>query len=292
MGLENIADGLINATYLVLISLAFCVAASHGKYLPLWVPYAGVLGAYVAHKAAEGWEMPLTLALAAGLLLPVVICVSVHYALFRGHVERGEPYAALLRAIALTVFVESALGWATQGYALSYSRLKLGWSEYYPSIGRTLKAADLLALLSAVVLAPTLTYVLRRTWPGLAFRSVSSNRALARDYGIRVGRVDLAVLAACGALSAAGAIMYGMNYDLSPQMLGEPTMKVAAAVVAFGAERPERVIACVLALGIIGAFAQSSTYAAPFAGAVGYVLLIGALLARYAMPHSLKRQPA
>jgi branched-subunit amino acid ABC-type transport system permease component len=292
MVLESAADGLISATYLVPISIAFCAAASHGKYLPLWVPYIGLFGAYIAYAAAEALGVPVVWAVTAGIMLPAVACVLIHFALFRGHVERVEPYAALLRAIALTVFVEAVLGWASQGYALSYNRLRFGWSKYYPEIGKTLTGADMLAALSAVALAPTLTYILRRTWPGLAFRSVSSNRSLAREYGISVSYVDTTVLAACGALSAAGAIMYGMKYDLSPQMLGEPTMKVAAAAVAFGVERPERVVACILVLGILEALAQSSPSAAPFAGAIGYVLLIGALLVRYAAPLKLRKQQA
>jgi branched-subunit amino acid ABC-type transport system permease component len=83
--------------------------------------------------------------------------------------------------------------------------------------------------------------------------------------------------------------MFGMKYDLSPQMLGEPTIKVAAVVVAFGAEWPERVVAGILLIGVLEAAAQSSPTYAPFASAIGYVLLIGALLIRYTAPLVLKR---
>jgi branched-chain amino acid transport system permease protein len=289
MSLENVADGLISATYLVPISIAFCVAASHGKYLPLWIPYLGLLGAYVSYAMAEVLGVPVVLALIAGIILPAALGVLVHSVLFRGHIERGEPYAALLRAIAVTVFIEAMLGWATNGYTLSYRHLSLGWSMYFPSMSKTLTGADLLAIFSAIVLSPVLVLILRRTWVGLAFRSVASNRSLAGDYGIPIGRVDITVIAMCSALSAAGAFMYGMRYDLSPQMLSEPTIKVAAAVVAFGATRPEIVVTCILILGVLEAFAQSSYSAAPFASAIGYALLIVALLVRYAVPLTIRK---
>lgn len=289
MSLENVVDGLVSATYLVPLSIAFCVTASHGKYLPLWIPYTGLLGAYISYAMAESLGVPVLWSLMAGILLPAVIGVVVHYSLFRGHVERVEPYEALLRAIAITIFIEAALGWATEGYALSYNRLKLGWAVYFPSVSKTLTGADLLAILSAVVLAPVLVFVLRRTWIGLAFRSVASNRSLAGEYGLPISRVDAVVLAVCSGLSASGAIMYGMKYDLSPQMIGEPTIKVAAVVVAFEAERPERVAAGILMLGVVEAMAQTSPSAAPFASAVGYVLLIGALIIRYAIPAARRR---
>src|ERR1700674_4870935 len=115
MNLESVAGGLIGATYLVPISIAFCIAASHGKYLPLWLPYVGLLGAYVSYAAAEILGVPVAWALLAGIFLSAAVGVALHAALFRGHVERGEPYPALLRAIGITVFVEASLGWATHG---------------------------------------------------------------------------------------------------------------------------------------------------------------------------------
>jgi branched-subunit amino acid ABC-type transport system permease component len=83
--------------------------------------------------------------------------------------------------------------------------------------------------------------------------------------------------------------MFGMKYDLSPQMLAEPTMKVAAVVVALGSEWPERVAAGILVIGVLEVAAQSSPVNAPFASAIGYVLLIGALLFRYVIPLTMKR---
>jgi branched-chain amino acid transport system permease protein len=289
MSLENVVDGLISATYLIPISIAFCIAASHGKYLPLWIPCLGLIGAYFSYAIAELMGLPVIIALVFGVLLTAAVGVAVHTVLFLGHIERGEPYAALLRAIAFTVFVEAILGWATNGYALSYKQLTLGWSMFFPSLSKTLTGADLLAILSALVVAPLLVFVLRRTWYGLTFRSVASNRRLAGEYGIPLVRVDISVIALCCTLSAVGAVMYGMKYDLSPQMFGEPTIKVAAAVVAFGAERPERVALCILGLGIIEAVAQASVSAAALAPAIGYVLLIVAILVRYAIPVVLKR---
>ena len=290
MSIESVAGGLIGATYLVPISIAFCLATNHGKYLPLWLPYAGLVGAYVSYALAEAFGAPTALALAAGIMLPAALSVIVHFALFRGYVERKDLYPALLRGIAITVLVEAALGWATHGYALSYSHLRFGGAVYVPSLSETITVPDLVAALLAITLAPLLALVLRRTWIGLVFRSVSSNRGLASDYGLPVNWVDAAVMAACGSLSAVGAIMFAMKYDLSPQMLSEPTMKVAAVVVAFGTEWPERIAAGILAIGIVEAATQSSPANAPFASAIGYVLLIGALLIRYSVPAAWKKR--
>jgi len=289
MSLETVAGGLIGAAYLVPLSIAFSIAASHGKYLPLWIPYTGLLGAYLAYAMSETRGVPAMWALIVAAILSAAFAIVANYALFRGHINRGEPYAALLRAVAITVFIEAALGWATHGYALSYRHMKLGGSTYIPKIGDTLTSADLLAILSAIILAPALALLLRWTWAGLAFRSVASNRNLAREYGLPVLWIDTMALAFCGSLSAVGAIMFGMKYDLSPQMLAEPTMKVAAIVVALGAEWPERVTAGILMIGILEAVTQSSPSFAPFASAIGYVLLILALIMRYAVSLRLRR---
>lgn len=289
MNVESVAGGLIGAAYLVPISIGFSIAASHGKYLPLWLPYTGLLGAYISYAMAETLGVPPVWALLVAITLSGAFAVVAHYSLFRGHINRAEPYAALLRAIAITVFIEAALGCATHGYALSYKHMKIGGAIYVPSIGDTLTTADLLAILSAIILTPLLAIILRWTWVGLAFRSVASNRALAREYGLPVHWVDAIVIACCGSLSTVGVIMFGLKYDLSPQMLGEPTMKVAAIVVACGTEWPERVTAGILMIGIVEAAAQSSPSIAPFASAIGYVLLIVTLLIRHAVPLTSRR---
>jgi len=283
MNLEIVAGGLISATYLVPISISYCLAGSHGKYLPLWLPYVGLIGAYVSYAAAEAAGLPTALALVAGILLSAVISVGLYYGLFRGHVERGEPYPALLRAIALTVFIEALLSWTTHGYAVSFHRMALPGSIFFPSLGQTFTGGDILAVIGAAIFAPGLAIALKRTRSGLIFRSVASNRSLAREYGLPIQLVDIVVLTACGSLSAIGAIMFATKYDLSSQMLGEPAMKVAAVAVALGAERPGRVVVGILMIGILEALVQSSP-AAPFASAIGYLLLIGALIIRHALP--------
>lgn len=289
MNLDSVAGGLISATYLVPISIAFCIAASHGKYLPLWLPDVGLVGAYVSYAIAEVMHFPVALALFAGILVSALVSVALYSGFFRGHVERAEPYPALLRAIALTVFIEASLAWSTHGYALVYQRLKIPGSVYLSGLGQTLTGADVVAALGAIIFAPGLTIVLRRTRVGLVFRSVASNRGLAWEYGLPVRAVDIAVLALCGGLSAAGAIMFAIRYDLSADMLGQPTMKVAAVAVALGTEWPGRVVAGIMAIGVLEAWAQSSPTHAPFASAIGYILLIAALLLRYALPKLIRR---
>jgi len=290
MNIEIIVGGLIGATYLVPISLAFCIASAHGKYLPLWLPYTGLLGAYVSYELAEVMRVGPIWAFTIGIATAAGTAVIVHTGLFHGHVERAEPYQALLRAIGITVFVEAGLGWATRGYALSYNRLKFPDAFYFRMLGETLTGADLAAVLSAALLAPLVVIVMKETWLGLMFRSVASNRNLARDYGLPVRQLDLAVLALGGALSALGAIMFGMKYDLWPQMIAQPTIKVAAVAVAFGNDRLGTVAAALLMIGILEAATQASSHTAPLASAIGYLILIVAVLVRHAASTLLRRR--
>ena len=289
MSVENIVDGILSATYLIPISIAFSLAANHGKYLPLWVPYTGLLGAYASYAAAEKMHLPVGLVLLVGITISSGVCLAIHQTFFRAHVKHKDAYGALLRALALTIFIEAALGWATGGYALSYNHLKIEWGIYLPGVAQSLSATDIFALISALAISPAIVFTLRRTWVGLEFRSVAANRDLARDFGLPVGRIDGLIFLIAGALSGIGAIMYGMKYDLSPQMFGDPTMKVAAVVVAFGAERLERVVFGILILGIVEVFVQSLPSAAPFASATGYVLLTGALLFKHGISQFRRR---
>jgi branched-subunit amino acid ABC-type transport system permease component len=282
MILDSISGGLISAVYLVPIVIAFCIASVHGKYLPLWLPSCGLTAAYFCYWGTEVLQISPLVVLPAAVCFSAGLAVVLHWTLFRGHVDRGEPYPALLKAIAIIVFLESFLSWTTHGYALSFREMKPAWTTELPRLGLTVDFSDMAALGAAAFLAPLVPWVLRSTWPGLAYRAVASNRNLAPEYQLPVARIDVGSMALCGAMSAAGAVVFAMKYDLNAQMLGDPTMKIAAVVVAFGAERPTLAIGGILIIGVIESIAQSVGYLATFSSSVAYVVLVGALLFRHA----------
>jgi urea transport system permease protein len=280
--METLSGGLVRAGYLVPFLLAFALVARHGRYLPLWLPQTGMIGAYLTFYFAERLAWGATLAVLVAIAVGMAIGVGLHFLLFAGHVSRFEPYPALLRGVALIVLFEGLLGLLTGGYALSYATLSPRWKMYvgWP-LNDTLRIPDLLAIASSLLLGPLIWLVIEKTRIGLSYRAAASNRELAVEYGLPVKAIDGVVLVFATLLAGAGGIVYGLRYGLTPQMLTAPSLDVVAVVVAVGAERLLSASLVLLGVGVLKAYCQSTSGLSSFEAAVSYAVLAASLILRH-----------
>jgi len=284
---EIVAGGLLRGGYLVPFFLAMALVARHGRYLPLWLPQAGAISAYLTFLLVEKYHTGPLSAVCIGVAAATTATVLLHRLLFQRHVVASEPYPALLRGLAAVLFLESLLGLLTGGYALSYEALTPRWKTYvgWP-VQDTLRIPDLVALGSAFLLAPLLRLLIERTSVGLSYRAVSSNRELAIEYRHPVAMIDHVVVLVGGILSAAAGITYALRYGLTPQMLTAPSLDVVAVVVAVGSERLLAGSLAVLGVGVTQALCQASPRYSNMEHAVSYVLLVTALVLLPVVRHS------
>ena len=114
---------------------------------------------------------------------------------------------------------------------------------------------------------------------GRQMRAIADNPDLARACGIRSGRVQLALWAVAGVLSALGGMMFGVKAVVSPELGWELLIPAFAAMILGGIGSPVGALAGGVLLGI------ASELSVPFVGpsykiAVAFALLLLVLLLR------------
>jgi len=284
MSVEFLVGGLLRACYLVPATLAFCLAARHGGYLPLWLPQCGTIAAYLAYYFAEGLGWNGTWSVVGALIAGSALGVACHRLLFAGHVACREPYPALLRGVALSLVIENVAGLMSSGYALAFETLRPTWQVVcgWP-LNDTLRVPDLVSLGALAVLAPGLWLFVNHTRLGLAYRAVASNRDLAREHGVNAARIDTLVIFGASSLCACSGILYALRYGLIPQMMTTPALKIVAVAVAVGPARLLVGATAVVMMGGVERLCQGIPGASGLEHGVGYTVLIIGVMANYVL---------
>jgi len=171
------------------------------------------LGAFIGYFVAEQLGLGLPLALLVASLVTGIIGILCYRGIFQPLAKRGATIIHLMVAsIAL-------------GFILRYSIGALwGWSPFYFSTAwpafdvGPLRITGLWVLLivTAVVLALTLHFILVKTKIGKAIRATSSNPELALASGINIDRVILITWFIGAGLAAIAGILRGADTQIWP----------------------------------------------------------------------------
>ncbi len=163
------------------------------------------------------WYLALPLAILAVGLLGMGLQRVLLQPMFVGHLERLDEYATIV-TISLTVLFRNLA-------VVIFGPYQFSPPDYAPPVQLgplPVNGSRFVAFLGAVVLLGAFAWVLRRTWFGLALRSVAQNRLGALSAGINLPRIDMlafgigvALAAAAGALLAPVFLVYPASGALS-----------------------------------------------------------------------------
>lgn len=295
MNADLIWIGILRGSYFVPVALAFALVVRHGRYLPLWLPECGMIAAYLEYAMITKAALPPQLAVYIAIAAGTGIALLIHYSLFAVYALRPEPLKALLRSIGVLVVLENLVSLLSGGYSLAFpSPLADGLS----SVGKTGQQDRIIfwafawprdRIIIWVFVLTVMTWLfVNRTWAGLAYRAISSNRTLARRYGLPTRLIDLLVFVIGGTLCSLGGIFSGHHYGLTADMMMPNAMKVAAVVVAVGAERLGLISVGMLLIGVVESLCQASPRFSAFEDGVPYAVLAIALLLRYGLEPLLR----
>jgi branched-chain amino acid transport system permease protein/neutral amino acid transport system permease protein len=148
-----------------------------------------------------------------GLLLAVAACAvasvllnSVVYTPFQ---RRGaSPVTMVIVSLGMTLIIEFGLAALVGGVGVSYS---MGNGPTFQAGGLTLTGIQLVIMAIAVAAMAGVHVLLRYTRLGKAMRATAANRNLARNCGIRTGRVITATWALTGALCGLAGTVFGID---------------------------------------------------------------------------------
>jgi len=244
------------------LNLAFAAVMTAGAFIAYWINQMGVsvwLALFVAMAACSALSVALNL---------------VVYSPFQ---RRGSsPITIVIVSLGMALIIEFGIQAIVGGINVSYTM----------SQGRTLEAGGLiLTTVQLVIIAISLIVMisahvlLRYTKLGKAMRATAANRALARNCGIRTGRVITITWAVTGALAGLAGTVFAIDVgSFGPTSTDLFVVLILAAVFLGG---PGHAYGAMLGAVVIGISTEvSAAYIQPD---YKYVIAFVALLAMLAV---------
>ena len=206
--LSSVGFGLVTASVLAIASVGFTLQFAVTDVLNLAygaVMTAGAFLAYLLNSQGVNIWIALVVAVAVCAAGSVLLNAGV-YAPFQ---RRGTaPITMVIVSLGMTLIIEFGVQAIAGGTSVSYTM------SQGPSVradGFTLTAVQFTVIgLSLLTMAGT-HVLLRYTRLGKAMRATAANRTLARNCGIRAGRVITATWAITGALCGLAGVVFAMD---------------------------------------------------------------------------------
>jgi branched-subunit amino acid ABC-type transport system permease component len=193
--LASLGFGLVTASVLAIAAVGFTLQFGVTDVLNLAYGAIMIFGAFVAYAVnSAGYSVWL------GLLAAVIACALlstlVNSGVYAPFQRRGaSPITMVIVSLGMTLIIEFGVQAVAGGVAVSYT---MGQGPTFGAGGLTLTGLQLGIIGTSLVVMAGVHVLLRYTKLGKAMRATAANRTLARNCGIRTGRVITATWALCG----------------------------------------------------------------------------------------------
>jgi branched-subunit amino acid ABC-type transport system permease component len=204
----SIGFGLVTAAVLAIASVGFTLQFGVTDVLNLAYGAIMILGAFLAYLVnSHGVSVWL------GLLLAMAVCsvvsVLINTVVYTPFQRRGaSPITLVIVSLGMTLIIEFGVEAVAGGVPVSYT---MGSGPTYQAGGLILTGVQLIIMAIAVVTMVGVHVLLRYTKLGKAMRATAANRNLARNCGIRTGRVITTTWALTGALCGLAGTVFAID---------------------------------------------------------------------------------
>ncbi len=275
--LASVGFGLITSAVLAIAAVGFTLQFAVTDVLNLAfaaVMTAGAFTAYLVNQAGASIWLGLVAAMAAGALLSA----ALNYLVYTPFQRRGSaPITLVIVSLGMALIVEFGIAALAGGIDVSYamsqgSTFKLG-GLVFTTVQLIIAAISLLVMAGVYAL-------LRYTKLGKAMRATAANRMLARNCGIRAGRVIASTWALTGALCGLAGTVFAIDVGSFNSASTDIFLILILAAVFLGG--PGNAYGAMLGALVIGLATEvSAAYlAADYKYVVAFVILLAMLAVR------------
>ena len=206
--LASLGFGLVTSSVLAIAAVGFTLQFGVTDVLNLAYGAVMIAGAYIAY-VVNSHGVNIWIAVVVAVVLCSAGSVLLNAGVYAPFQRRGTaPITMVIVSLGMTLIIEFGVQAMAGGTSVSYTM------SQGPSVragGFTLTAVQFVVIgLSLVVMGGT-HVLLRYTRLGKAMRATAANRNLARNCGIRTGRVITATWAITGALCGLAGVVFAMD---------------------------------------------------------------------------------
>ena len=206
--LASIGFGLVTASVLAIAAVGFTLQFGVTDVLNLAFSAVMILGAFLAYLL-NSHGISVWYGLIVSMVAGAVVSVLINSVVYTPFQRRGaSPITMVIVSLGMTLIIEFGVEAVAGGVPVSYT---MGNGPTFQAGGISLTAVQLLIIAIAVVVMVGVHTLLRYTKLGKAMRATAANRNLARNCGIRTGRVITTTWALTGALCGLAGVIFAIN---------------------------------------------------------------------------------
>ncbi len=206
--LSSLGFGLVTASVLAIASVGFTLQFGVTDVLNLAYGAIMIAGAFVAYLVNQAG-----LSVWIGLLVAVVVCslgsVLLNSGVYTPFQRRGtSAITMVIVSLGMTLIIEFGVQALAGGTAVSYT---MSQGATLQAGGLTLTVVQIVVIALSVLVMASVHVLLRYSKLGKAMRATAANKTLARNCGIRTGRVITITWALTGALCGLAGVVFAID---------------------------------------------------------------------------------
>jgi branched-subunit amino acid ABC-type transport system permease component len=206
--LSSLGFGLVTASVLAIASVGFTLQFGVTDVLNLAYGAIMIAGAFVAYVVNQAG-----LSVWIGLLVAVAVCsagsVLLNSGVYTPFQRRGtSPITMVIVSLGMTLIIEFSVQALAGGTSVSYT---MGSGKTLRAGGLVLTVVQIVVIALSVLVMAGVHGLLRYSKLGKAMRATAANKTLARNCGIRTGRVITITWALTGALCGLAGVVFAID---------------------------------------------------------------------------------
>jgi branched-subunit amino acid ABC-type transport system permease component len=206
--LASIGFGLVTASVLAIASVGFTLQFGVTNVLNLAFTAVMILGAFVAYLL-NSHGISVWYGLIASMVAGAVVSVLINGVVYTPFQRRGaSPITMVIVSLGMTLIIEFGVEAVAGGVPVSYT---MGNGPTFQAGSFVLTGVQFVIIALALVTMAGVHALLRYTKLGKAMRATAANRNLARNCGIRTGRVITTTWALTGALCGLAGTVFAID---------------------------------------------------------------------------------
>ena len=206
--LASIGFGLVTASVLAIAAVGFTLQFGVTDVLNLAFSAVMILGAFLAYLL-NSHGISVWYGLIVSMVAGAVVSVLINSVVYTPFQRRGaSPITMVIVSLGMTLIIEFGVEAVAGGVPVSYT---MGNGPTFQAGSFVLTGVQLVIIALAVVTMAGVHALLRHTKLGKAMRATAANRNLARNCGIRTGRVITTTWALTGALCGLAGTVFAID---------------------------------------------------------------------------------
>jgi len=206
--LSSFGFGLVTASVLAIASVGFTLQFGVTDVLNLAYASIMIFGAYVAY-VVNSHGISLWIGLLAAMAACSLLSVLVNTGVYTPFQRRGtSAITMVIVSLGMTLIIEFGVQAVAGGTSVSYT---LANGATLRAGGLSLTTVQIVVIALSVLVMAAVHVLLRYTKLGKAMRATSANKTLARNCGIRTGRVITLTWAITGALCGMAGTVFAID---------------------------------------------------------------------------------